>query len=98
MAKLFTIKNVDRLRVIQTYLSGEYTREMAALNLGVTERQITRIVQKYIDDGPESVIHGNTGKRAANKHPDEFRQMIISLYKNKYGKNGVKLNFCHFKV
>lgn len=97
MAKLFTIKNVDRLRVIQTYLSGEYTREMAALNLGVTERQITRIVQKYIDDGPESVIHGNTGKRATNKHPDEFRQMIISLYKNKYGKNGVKLNFCHFK-
>lgn len=97
MAKIFTTKNVDRLRVIQTYLSGEYTREMAALNLGVTERQITRIVQKYIEDGPESVIHGNTGKIAVNKHSDEFCQTIISLYKNKYGKNGVKLNFCHFK-
>lgn len=97
MTKIFTTKNVDRLRVIQMYLSGEYTRKMAALNLGVTERQVTRIVQKYIENGPESVIHGNTGKVAKNRHSDEFRQMIISLYKEKYGKNGVKLNFCHFK-
>ena len=70
---------------------------MAAFNLGVTERQITRIVQKYIEYGPESVIHGNTGKLAINKHPDDFCRTIVSLYKDKYGKNGVKLNFCHFK-
>ena len=97
MAKIFTTKDIDRLRVIQAYLSGEYTREMAAINLKVSERQVTRIVQRYIEDGPESIIHGNTGKVAANKHSDEFCQTIISLYKGKYGKNGVKLNFCHFK-
>lgn len=97
MTKIFTTKNVDRLRVIQMYLSGEYTREMAALNLKVTERQVTRIVKKYIEEGPESVIHGNTGKSAQNKHPDNFCDTIISLYKGKYGKNGVKLNFRHFK-
>ena len=97
MTKIFTAKHVDRLRVIQMYLSGEYTRAMAATNLDVTERQITRIVNKYIEDGPESVVHGNTGKPAQNKHPDDFCNMIISLYKEKYGKNGVKLNFCHFR-
>lgn len=97
MTKIFTTKNVDRLRVIQMYLSGEYTREMAALNLKVTERQVTRIIRKYIEYGPESVIHGNTGRQAQNKHPDDFCNTIISLYKGKYGKNGVKLNFRHFK-
>lgn len=97
MVKIFTTKDVDRLRVIQMYLSGEYTRKMAALNLKVTERQVTRIVNKYIEDGPESVIHGNTGRPAQNKHPDDFCNEIVSLYKGKYGKNGVKLNFRHFK-
>lgn len=97
MTRLYTAKNVDRIRVIQSYLSGQYTRRMAAINLNVTERQITRIVQKYMKDGPDSVIHGNTGKPAMNKHPDIFRQQIMSLYKDKYGKNGVRLNFCHFK-
>lgn len=95
--QLYTTKNVDRLRVIQAYLSGQYTRKMAAMNLGVTERQVTRIIQKYIQEGPESVIHGNIGKPAFNKYSDAFCQKIIELYKGKYGKNGVKLNFRHFK-
>lgn len=96
MEKIYTTKNIDRIRVIQAYIGGQYTRKMAAMNLGVTERQVTRIVNKYIEEGPESVIHGNTGKTAINKCPDSLRQEIISLYKGKYGKNGVKLNFCHF--
>ena len=50
MEKIYTTKNVDRIRVIQTYISGQYTRKMAAMNLGVTERQITRIVNKYIEE------------------------------------------------
>lgn len=95
--KTYTNKNVDRIRVIQSYISGQYTRKMAAMNLKVTERQITRIVQKYIQDGPESVIHGNTGRLATNKYKDEFRRKIVSLYKDKYIRNGVRLNFCHFK-
>lgn len=97
MKKIYTTKNVDRIRIIQTYISGQYTRKMAATNLGITERQITRIVNRYIEEGPESVIHGNTGKIAVNKHSDDFCKKIIYLYKEKYGKNGVKLNFCHFK-
>ena len=97
MEKIYTTKNVDRIRVIQAYISGQYTRKMAAMNLNVTERQITRIVNKYIEEGPESVIHGNIGKEAANKHSDGFRQKIIYLYKEKYGKDGVRLNFCHFR-
>lgn len=96
MKKIYTTKNVDRIRVIQAYISGQYTRKMAAMNLGITERQITRIVGRYIEEGPESVIHGNTGKPAVNKYSNEFRKQIISLYKEKYGKNGVRLNFCHF--
>ena len=97
MEKIYTTKNVDRLRIIQAYLSGQYTRKMAAINLNVTERQITRIINKYIENGPESVIHGNTGKIAVNRYSDIYRQKIVSLYKGKYGKNGVKLNFCHFQ-
>lgn len=96
MEKIYTTKNMDRIRIIQAYIGGQYTRKIAAMNLQVTERQVTRIVNKYIEEGPESVIHGNTGKLATNKYPDDFRQEIVSLYKGKYGKNGVKLNFCHF--
>lgn len=96
MAKIYTPEDAERLRVIQAYISGAYNRKMAAMNLGVTERQITRITTKYIEDGPESVIHGNTGRVAYNRYSDELREQIVDLYKHKYGKNNVKLNFCHF--
>ena len=97
MARLYTTKNVDRIRVIQDYLRGQYTRKMAAINLGVTERQIARIVQKYLENGPESVIHGNTGRITNCKYSSEFKRQIISFYKEKYGKNGIRLNFRHFQ-
>ena len=97
MTKVYSPEDAERLRVIHMYLSGAYTRKIAAMNLGITERQITRIIQKYIESGPESVIHGNTGKEAYNRYPDELRSKIISLYTGKYSKNGAKFNFCHFK-
>ena len=74
MIKLYSNEDVDRLRVIQMYLSGEYTRRMGAMNLGITERQFSRIVKEYNEKGPESVIHGNTGRKAVNRYPDELRQ------------------------
>ena len=98
MTKVYSPEDAERLRVIHMYLSGAYTRKIAAMNLGITERQITRIIQKYIESGPESVIHGNTGKEAYNRYPDELRSKIISLYTGKYSKNGAKFNFCHFKM
>lgn len=97
MIKIYSSEDAERLRVIQMYLSGAYTRKMAAMNLHVTERQITRIIQKYIEFGPESVIHGNAGKRPRNRHPDEFRAKIVSLYTEKYSNDRTRLNFCHFK-
>ena len=97
MDKIYSLKDVERLRVILAYLSGEYTRKIAARNLNVTERQMTRIVQKYNESGPESVIHGNMGKRSASKYSDELRANIVSLYTGKYGKNQTKLNFCNFQ-
>ena len=97
MSKIYSPKDAERLRVIHMYLSGIYTRKIAAMNLHITERQFTRIVQHYIESGPESVIHGNTGKEAHNRYPDAFRHKILSLYTGKYSENGAKLNFCHFQ-
>lgn len=97
MVKIYTPKDAERLRVIQAYISGTYSRKIAAMNLGITERQITRITTKYIEDGPESVIHGNSNRVAYNRYPAEFRNKIADLYRHEYGKNGVKLNFCHFR-
>ena len=97
MNKIYSPRDAERLRVIYMYLKGVYTRKMAAMNLDITERQLTRIVQRFIDDGPESVIHGNTGSRMAAKYPEDLCEKICSLYKGKYGQNGVKLNFCHFQ-
>ena len=77
MEKIYTTKNIDRIRVVQAYLSGQYTRKMAATNLDVSERQITRIVNRYIEEGPESVIHSNTGKVALNNFQILF---VIRLF------------------
>ena len=42
MDKIYSHKDAERLRVILAYLSGEYTRKIAARNLNVTERQMSK--------------------------------------------------------
>lgn len=59
-------KEFGRLQVIQESVKRHITQEQAALRIGVSVRQVKRVVHQYRDDGPAGLISRRRGKRPNN--------------------------------
>lgn len=57
-----------------------------------TIRHINRMLKGYKEQGKAYFIHGNRGRKPANTIPDETRNLVVDLYRNKY----YDANFEHF--
>lgn len=89
-----TTKQLKRHTIITQIIDGLVTREKAANLLNLSVRQIDRIKKNYLQNGPVSLIHKNTGRRPVHAIDDHTRREIIQL------KNTVpyeRSNFSHFQ-
>lgn len=69
-----------------------------AEKLGISVRQVNRLIIVYKEKGKEGFIHGNRSKTPVNKKAETLSNKIITLYIEKYkseSKN-VEFNFSHF--
>jgi len=82
-------KRVDVLKRVEV---GELTRGEAAQVLGLSRRQVRRLVRAYERAGRGAVVHGNRGREPANKLASETRERIAALHLRKY----VGFNDQHF--
>ena len=64
-----------------------------ALELGITTRQVNRLIKKYKEKGKSSFIHNNRSKKPANTIDKSLSESIILLYTTKYQG----FNYNHFK-
>ena len=67
-------------------------KQRAAITLNCTVRHINRMLKGYKEQGKAYFIHGNKGRKPANTIPDETRDLVVDLYRNKY----FDANFEHF--
>lgn len=67
-------------------------KQRAALTLGCTVRHVNRMLKGYRENGKEFFVHGNRGRKPANTIPDDTRDLVADLYRNKYYDS----NFQHF--
>lgn len=65
----------------------------ASLKLGLSRRQVDRLIAAYRKRGKAAFSHGNKGRKPVTTIPEETRKKIIELFKTSY--NGA--NFVHFK-
>ena len=79
--------------VCTAVLSGEVGRRDAAAWLGVSERQLRRVVAAYRADGPAGLVHGNRGRAPARTLSAELRGRIVRLAAERYaGVNDTHLS------
>ena len=79
--------------IIKKVISKELTQKEAALKLGITDRQVRRIITKYNDIGEDAFIHKNVGKPSHNKKiPEDISTEIINDYLTNFSDYG----FTHF--
>lgn len=73
-----------KYNVIKKLVETNGNKKRASVELGLTIRQINRLIAGYKAYGKEFFVHGNRGKVPANKTSFELKQKIVELYTSKY--------------
>ena len=98
-------KELERLSTIEKTIDKRLTQMIAAQHLGVTVRQIKRLVKKYKQYGPEGLISKQRGFPSNRKYTDEkieaIKALVVKHYydfgpkfaaEKLYEKHGIKVN------
>ncbi len=81
-----------KYEVIKKLVDSQGNKDRAAIALGITRRQVDRLIIAYKEKGKAAFVHGNRGRRPATTTPDEVRNTVVDLYRTKY----YGANFVHF--
>jgi transposase len=79
-----TMREQQRVAVVERVFRGELTMAKAAMVLGVSERQSFRIKARIRKEGVRGVIHGNRGRSSPRKLFPTTHQRIVALARSKY--------------
>lgn len=92
MGDYLTMNEKQKYEVIKRVVNQRITKQRASVQLGITVRQVNRLIIKYKEEGRKGFKHGNTSTAPANKLTKEVQQKIVQLYKETY----YDFNFTHF--
>lgn len=87
------MKEKDKYDVIKELVDHNGNKNRASKKLGISKRQVNRLIIKYKENGKSGFIHGNRSKKPVNTLDKSISEDIILLYKTKY----YDFNFNHFK-
>ena len=87
------MKEQEKYDVIKELVDHGGNKERAALKLGISVRQINRLIIIYKEKGKSGFVHGNRHRKPISTLDMSISEDIILLYKNKYQD----WNFAHFQ-
>jgi transposase len=79
-----TKREVERYQAIQRSLRGEMTQAETGEWLGLSERQIRRLVKRVRSKGMQGLVHGNRGRRSPRKMSGDEEERIASIIGERY--------------
>ena len=83
----------EKYDIIKELVDHNGNKNRASKKLGISRRQVDRLIIKYKEKGKSGFIHGNRGKCPPKTLDKSISENIILLYKTKYQD----FNFNHFK-
>ena len=84
-------KERDRLKVLHEVKGRLLTQRAAAGELGISEREVRRLLVRIAEEGDGGVIHRLRGKASNRRLPESLRTRTLKLVKAKYGDFGPTL-------
>ena len=82
-----------KYEIIKNLVDNNGNKHRAAIKLGITIRQVNRLIQIYKTYGKVGFIHGNRGRLPKKAISQNIKNKILELYKSKY----FDANFKHFQ-
>ena len=86
-----SLAEVRRIKVIQEVIDGRITQRRAALLVGLSERQMRRLVRAVRARGERGIVHGLRGRPSNRKVPEVLKERVLEVYGNKYPDFGPTL-------
>jgi transposase len=88
---VMSIREVRRLKAVQTVIDKQITQKVAASMLGLSGRQVRRLVKVIREKGDRGIIHGLRGRPSNRRLPEAMRGRVLSLYQERYPDFGPTL-------
>lgn len=86
------MKELEKYEIIKELVDHNGNKTRAKEKLGLTIRQVNRLIKIYKEKGKSGFVHGNRSKKPAKTIDKSISDNIILLYRNKYQG----FNFKHF--
>ena len=87
-------KHLKQAHVLRKYNEGLLSRKAAALDLGLSERQITRLSKGMKEEGETALIHKNIGRKPIHAISEETKAQILAIRRE---DQYFKCNHQHFQ-
>lgn len=84
-------KEVERITIMENLLAKSIKQKHAGRQLGISVRQIQRLVKRYKAEGAKGLINKNRGRVSNRLLPEEKRKQIVNLIKASYPDFGPTL-------
>jgi len=86
------MREQEKYEVIKELYDHGGSKQRAALKLGITVRQVNRLLHVYESKGKAGFVHGNRNRQPVNSTQQELTDTIVTLYRTRYQD----WNFQHF--
>lgn len=84
-------RELERYEQLQRILEGRTTQRAAADRLGLSYRQMKRLVRRYRLHGPHGIVSHKRGKPGNHRFPRVFREHVMALIREHYADFGPTL-------
>lgn len=84
-------REMKRLFIIQRAIACEVAQAKAAEILGLSVRQVRRIIKRVRIEGDKGIVHRSRGRPSNKSLPEETKERVIDLYREKYDDFGPTL-------
>lgn len=88
---ILSMKETERIRVFDNLVAKRIKQRHASKQLGISVRQVRRMVKRYIQEGIAGLVHKSRGRTGNRSFPLQKKARIILLIKQQYPDFGPTL-------
>jgi DNA-binding Lrp family transcriptional regulator len=81
-------RETKRLHIIHQALDKRITQKTAAELVGLSSRQLRRVLKRVREEGDDGIIHRSRGKASNRRIPQKVKDNVLKLYRKQYSDFG----------
>jgi hypothetical protein len=79
-----SMREIDRIKIIQAVVDGDVKPGRAAQRLGLTVRQVHRLVCRYRLGGPPGLVSRRRDRPSNNRTPADTASLALRIIRERY--------------